>query len=86
MYTDILIPEKMLNSGAKAGQKVYAEITFWKDGLKAPEGKIIKVLGKPGDNNAEMHAIAIEKGFDSELPQKVEEEAKKNPPKTSLWH
>ncbi len=76
MYTDILIPEKMLNS-AKAGQKVYAEITFWKDGLKAPEGKIIKVLGKPGDNNAEMHAIAIEKGFDSELPQKVEEEAKK---------
>ena len=29
MYTDILIPEKMLNS-AKAGQKVYAEITFGK--------------------------------------------------------
>ena len=28
-----------------------------------------------------MHAIAIEKGFDSELPQKVEEEAKKYPPK-----
>ncbi|MCX6751191.1 MAG: VacB/RNase II family 3'-5' exoribonuclease [Candidatus Nomurabacteria bacterium] len=76
MYTDILIPEKMLN-GAKAGQKVYTEIIFWKDGLKAPEGKIIKVLGKPGDNNAEMHAIAIEKGFDSELPQKVEEEAEK---------
>ena len=76
MYTDILIPEKMLN-GAKAGQKVYAEIISWKDGLKAPEGKIIKVLGKPGDNNAEMHAIAIEKGFDSELPQKVEEEAKR---------
>ncbi len=76
MYTDILIPEKMLN-GAKAGQKVYAEIIFWKDSLKAPEGKIIKILGKPGDNNAEMHAIAIEKGFDSDLPQKVEEEAVK---------
>jgi len=76
MYTDILIPEKMLN-GAKAGEKVYAEIISWKDPLKAPEGKVIKILGKPGDNNAEMQAIAIEKGFDSELPRKVEEEAKK---------
>jgi len=76
MYTDILIPKKMLNE-AKAGQKVYAEIISWKDSLKAPEGKVIKILGKPGDNNAEMHAIAIEKGFDSDLPQKVEEEAKK---------
>ncbi len=76
MYTDILIPEKMLN-GAKAGQKVYVEITSWKDSLKAPEGKVIKILGKPGENNAEMHAIAIEKGFNSDLPAKVEEEAKK---------
>lgn len=76
MYTDILIPEKMLNS-AKAGQKVYTEIISWKDVLKAPEGKVVKILGQPGDNNAEMYAIAIEKGFDSDLPKKVEEEAKK---------
>lgn len=76
MYTDILILEKMLG-GAKAGQKVYAEIVSWKDKLKAPEGKVVKILGNPGENNAEMQAIAIEKGFDSDLPQKVEEEAKK---------
>jgi ribonuclease R len=76
MYTDILIQKEYLNN-AKAGQKVFAEITTWKDPRKAPEGKIIKILGKPGDNNAEMHAIAIEKGFDSELPDKVELEAKK---------
>jgi ribonuclease R len=76
MYTDILIPEKMLNE-AKAGQKVYVEIISWKDALKAPEGKVVKILGKPGENNAEMHAIAIEKGFNNELPIKVEEEANK---------
>jgi len=76
MYTDILILPKMSN-GAKAGQKVYAEITSWKDPLKAPEGKVIKILGKPGENNAEMHAIAMEKGFDSDFPQKIKEEAKK---------
>ena len=76
MYTDILIPKEFLNS-AKVGQKVFAEITSWTDPRKAPEGKIIKILGRPGDNNAEMHAIAIEKGFDSELPEKVELEARK---------
>lgn len=76
MYTDILIPEKMLN-GAKSGQKVYTEIISWKDPRKAPEGKIKKILGRPGDNTAEMHAIAIEKGFEAELSGKAEEEAKK---------
>lgn len=76
MYTDILIPKESLN-GAKIGQKVYGEITFWKDPKKAPEGKVIKIIGKPGDNNTEMHAIALEKGFDSDLPYKVEEEAKR---------
>ncbi len=76
MYTDILIPEEGLNF-AKSGQKVFVEIISWKDPRKAPEGKVIKILGKPGDNNTEMNAIAIEKGFDSELPNKVEEGAKK---------
>ena len=76
MYTDILVPEKFLN-GAKAGQKVFVEINSWADPLKAPEGKVIKILGKPGDNNVEMHAIAIEKGFDSELDKRTETEAEK---------
>ena len=76
MYTDILIPDKFLN-GALAGQKVFIEMISWNDPKKVPEGKVIKILGKPGNNNTEMQAIAIEKGFDSELPNKVEEEAKK---------
>lgn len=74
MYTDILIPEKMLN-GAMVGQKVFAELSSWKDASKAPEGKIVKILGRPGDNDVEMHAIALEKGFDSELPKEVKDEA-----------
>ncbi|MFA5932043.1 MAG: ribonuclease R [Candidatus Paceibacterota bacterium] len=76
MYTDILIPKENLNN-AKNGQKVFVEITSWIDAKKAPIGKVIKVLGHPGDNNTEMYAIAIEKGFDSDLPDKVEIEAKK---------
>ncbi|MFZ2149801.1 MAG: ribonuclease R [Minisyncoccia bacterium] len=76
MYTDILIPHGMLG-GAKVGQKAFVEIVSWADPRKAPEGKVIKVLGLPGDNDTEMHAIAMEKGFAAELPHRVEEEAKK---------
>lgn len=76
MYADILIPEKWLG-GAKAGDKVFAEIESWTSSRKLPEGKIVRVLGKPGENNAEMHSIAFEKGFEPELPHKVEEEAER---------
>ncbi len=74
MYTDIVVPYKD-SIGAKNGQKVFVEITSWTDPQKAPLGKVIKILGKPGDNNAEMLAIALEKGFAGELPKNVEQEA-----------
>ncbi|OGI73845.1 ribonuclease R [Candidatus Nomurabacteria bacterium RIFCSPHIGHO2_02_FULL_41_18] len=76
MYTDILIPKAHLY-GAKIGQKVFAEIVSWRDPMKAPEGKITRVLGKPGENNAEMEAIAMERGFVASLPEKVEREGEK---------
>lgn len=74
IYTDIIVPKDSLH-GAKSGQKVFVEITSWQDPLKAPLGKVIKILGKPGDNNVEMESIAIEKGFVATLPDKVEHEA-----------
>ncbi len=76
MYTDILVPKKFLNE-AKIGQKVFVEITSWVDTKKSPEGKVVKIFGQPGDNDAEMHAIAMEKGFDKELLAKTEIEAQK---------
>ncbi len=75
MYTDILVPKENLNN-AKVGQKVFVEIISWADARKAPLGKVVKILGNAGDNDAEMHAIAMEKGFDSELPKNVEDEAR----------
>lgn len=76
MYVDILIPNKSLN-GAKTGDKVFGKITYWKDANKNPEGKIEKVLGKPGKNDVEMEAISLEKGFDFKLSHRVENEAKR---------
>lgn len=74
MYTDILIaPEDTLR--AAVGDKVFVEITSWKDAKKAPRGKVVKILGKPGDNNTEMYSIAIERGFVAEFPPEVEAEA-----------
>jgi len=74
MYTDILIPNENL-LGAKVGEKIFVEITSWKNNKKAPIGKVIKVLGQPGDNNTEMHSIAMERGFASDFPVDVEAEA-----------
>lgn len=76
MYADIAILKEKL-FGAKLGDKIYVEMLSWKDASKNPEGKVIKILGRAGENEAEMKAIAIEKGFDSEFPEKVKNEALK---------
>ncbi len=75
MYSDIVIPENKLN-GAKIGQKVFVIITEWKDAKKAPIGEVNKILGMPMEHNAEMEAIALEKGFDALFPPLVGKEAK----------
>lgn len=76
MYTDILVLKENL-AGGKSGQKVFVKILSWNDPAKGPSGKVQEILGKPGDNETEMRAIALEKGFATELPHKVEEEAQK---------
>lgn len=74
MYSDIIIPENQLN-GAKVGQKIFVTITDWTDHKKAPIGTVAKILGMPMEHNAEMEAIAMEKGFDALFPPNVEKEA-----------
>lgn len=74
MYTPISIPEGNLG-GAKKGDKVFCAITDWPDPMQAPTGEVVKVLGKPFENNAEMLSLALEKGFDNEYPPAVDAEA-----------
>lgn len=74
MYMDLVIPEgKTMN--AKDGEKVMVEMTKWTDPKKNPEGNVIKILGKKGDNNVEMESIVLEKGFDTDFPAEVTEAA-----------
>ncbi len=74
MYTDIIIPDKARNGG-QLGDKVIVAITDWHDAKKSPIGEVTKVLGKPGDNDAEMLAYALERGFSDVHAKEVNEEA-----------
>lgn len=76
MYKDIFIHSSNA-LGAKDGDKVVTVMTGWKDPMKGPEGKVLRILGKKGEHNVEMQAILLEKGFDTDFPPKVEAEAKK---------
>lgn len=74
MYTDVMIDAAHLN-GAEPGMKVVATITDWTDHQKSPRGEVSYVLGYPGDNDAEMLAYALERGFSDEHAAAVTEEA-----------
>lgn len=71
---DIFIPAEDVN-GAKNGDKVVAEIVDWDSKSRNPFGKIVRVLGRPGDNNVEMQSILLEFDFPLEFPANVEAEA-----------
>ena len=64
-------------AGAENGEKVLVEMTDWPERMNNPVGKVIKRLGKPGDNNVEMQSILAEYDFPLDFPKEVEEEAKK---------
>ena len=59
------------------GLKVAAIVDEWPRSSDEPIGHIIEVLGKPGENNTEMHAILTEFGLPFRFDPKVEKEAEK---------
>ena len=74
---DIMVPKKKLKGG-KTGDKAVVKITQWpsKDS-KNIVGEVIDILGKQGENNAEMHAILAQYGLPYKYPKAVEEAASK---------
>ncbi|MAD97638.1 MAG: ribonuclease R [Flavobacteriaceae bacterium] len=76
MYRDIFISKNRLGD-AQDGDKVIAKITDWPENSKNPFGKIKQVLGKPGDQDTEIHSILLEYGLPYEFPEEVEKDASK---------
>src|SRR5690606_34389866 len=71
MYTDVFVPLDHTNN-ARDGDKVIVELENWPDKADSPYGKIIEVLGKPGEHNTEIHSILAEYGLPYEFPKEVE--------------
>ncbi len=76
LANDIFIPKDMLGEG-KTGDKAVVKIIEWPDEAKNPIGKVIDILGRDGENTAEMHAILAEYGLPYTYPKEVEEAAEK---------
>ncbi len=78
MPVDIFIAPENMNK-AKEGEKVIAEIIDWSPPSKNPFGRVVEVLGQPGNNEVEMHAILAEYNLPSRFQPEVEKAADQIP-------
>jgi ribonuclease R len=70
IYQDFFIYPENLN-GAFANDKVLFEVTKWADRDKSPEAKVVEILGKTGENEAEIHSIMAEFDLPFRFPENV---------------
>lgn len=76
MYKDIFVPIDKTKD-AQNGDKVLVSLEDWPENADSPSGKVLQVLGKPGEHNTEIHSILAEYGLPYEFPPNVEEFANK---------
>jgi len=74
MPYDIEVP---VPEGGKRGMKVAAVVDGWERGETHPHGHVVDVLGMPGENDTEMHAILAEFGLPYRFEKEVEDAADK---------
>ena len=80
MHKDIFVHRGDL-MGAEHNEKVIVKMTEWREGDKNPTGKVIRVLGKAGVHEVEIHSIMAEFGLPFEYPQEADQEANAIPEK-----
>ena len=74
---DIIIPKRKLKGG-KTDDKAVVKVVQWPDSEhKNIIGAVVDILGKTGDNNAEMHAILAQYNLPYKYPKNVEDAAEK---------
>ena len=72
MPYDISVP---VPEGGVKGMKVAAVVDGWERGAAGPFGHVVDVLGMPGENDTEMHAILAEFGLPYRFEKNVENAA-----------
>lgn len=70
IHQDFFIYTENIN-GAQPNDKVVIEVTKWSDNDKSPEAKIVEILGKTGENEAEIHSIMAEFDLPFRFPENV---------------
>ncbi len=76
MPYDIQVPLDGIDEDAQ-WKKVAVQVVDWPMHTDAPVGKILDVLGEPGENDTEMHAILAEFGLPYRFDPEVEAAAAK---------
>ncbi len=71
MYKDIFVPINKIKK-AEDGDKVLVALADWPEKADSPYGKVVKVLGRPGEHSTEINAILAEYGLPHEFPHEVE--------------
>ncbi len=69
--------EEAIALGAQTGYKVAARVEGWNRGENCPYGHVVDVLGAPGANETEMHAILAEFNLPYRFEKEVENAADK---------
>ena len=64
-----IYPENI--NGATTGDKVIIEVTSWSENDRKAEAKVVEVLGKAGENEAEIHSIMAEFELPFRFPERV---------------
>jgi ribonuclease R len=70
MHTDFFVYLENLKN-AKTGDKVVIEVVSWASADKKPEAKIVEVLGKAGEHEAEIHSIMAEFDLPFRFPEEI---------------
>jgi len=70
IYQDFFIYPESLGK-AVTNDKVVVEVVRWSEGDKNPEAKIVEILGKTGENEAEIHSIMAEFDLPFRFPPEV---------------
>ena len=76
MPYDISVPVPPVE-GVRSGMKVAAVVDEWPRGEAGPLGHVVDILGQPGENDTEMHAILAEYGLPYRFTREVEDAADK---------
>ncbi|MDA0314302.1 MAG: ribonuclease R [Bacteroidetes bacterium] len=74
MHKDIFVHRGEL-LGAAHNEKVIVKLTEWREDDKNPTGKVIRVLGKAGLHEVEIHSIMAEFGLPFEYDKEADAEA-----------